>query len=421
MELVLVQPMTAIHGYITYFDYVKASNKGASKVGDLIVNPFRNGKVDPNYTSGTVEENVALADSKLNLKWCPVVPGSVHFEVGDDKYFDDGQGHIFKGTFASKRFVGERVGEDGRLEGQAGRFDVDPGEAVQVGTIAYGFAGTKEVAGPIYDGANKAVITFSTAPVTEDPIEVDYLYNNIAIVQDDIPQITVVTKGIYLMAKARRIGVTYSQIAAFQAKQEYGQNLAANLEKVAVGTLKYEIDTEIVNLLVNNATFYEDLQFNITPRTGVSLSQHLEGLEYTLETARQKVYDKTQKFQPNYMIIARDVLNSIKFLKGWKGANISNVNGPFFAGSLDELKVYVTPNIAPGTFVLGVNGNDYGTSAAVYAPYMSIVPSQLLSFPDGTNTQGWATMYALELLNKDLLVAGKLYAAPQAIEVTAGE
>ena len=407
---------------VTYFDYVKSSNKGQSKIGDLIVNPFKNGKVDPDYTSGTVDENIALADHKLNLKWCPVVPGSVAFEVGNDKYFDDGAGKIFKGTYASRRYVGEKVGADGRLEGEAGRFEVDPGSAVQVGTIEYGFAGSKEVAGAIYDGAKKAVITFTTDPETSAPIAVHYIYNNIAIVQDDIPQITVVTKGIYLMAKARRIGVTYSQIAAFQAKTEYGQNLAANLEKVAIGTLKYEIDTEIVNLLVANANDYSDaFKFNITPRTGVSLSQHLEGLEFVLEEAKAKVYEQTQKFQPNYMIVSRNVLNSIKLLKGWKGANVSNVNGPYFAGNLDELKVYVTPNIAADKFVLGVNGNDYGTAAAVYAPYMALVPSALLGLPDGTNTQGWATMYALQMLNPLLLVAGRLYSAPQEIAITAGE
>ena len=42
-EVVLVKPMTAMNGYITYFDYVKSSNKGASTQGDLIVNPFKNG------------------------------------------------------------------------------------------------------------------------------------------------------------------------------------------------------------------------------------------------------------------------------------------------------------------------------------------------------------------------------------------
>ena len=48
------------------------------------------------------------------------------------------------------------------------------------------------------------------------------------------------------------------------------------------------------------------------------------------------------------------------------------------------------------------------SSAAVYAPYMAIVPTQLLGFADGGMSQGWSTLYDLKMLNKDLLVAGKI-------------
>ena len=41
------------------------------------------------------------------------------------------------------------------------------------------------------------------------------------------------------------------------------------------------------------------------------------------------------------------------------------VNGPYFAGTLNGLKVYVTPNIAAGKFVVGVNDGDFAASAAV--------------------------------------------------------
>lgn len=41
---------------------------------------------------------------------------------------------------------------------------------------------------------------------------------------------------------------------------------------------------------------------------------------------------------------------------------------------------------------------------------MPIVPTQLLGFADGAMSQGWSTLYALELLNKDLLVAGRITA-----------
>lgn len=39
---------------------------------------------------------------------------------------------------------------------------------------------------------------------------------------------------------------------------------------------------------------------------------------------------------------------------------------------------------------------------------MPIIPTQLLSFADGGMSQGWSTLYDLQLLNKDLLVAGQV-------------
>ena len=50
------------------------------------------------------------------------------------------------------------------------------------------------------------------------------------------------------------------------------------------------------------------------------------------------------------------------------------------------------------------------TSAAVYAPYMAIVPTQLLQFADGGTTQGWSTLYDLKMLNPLLLVKGQVTA-----------
>ena len=56
--------------------------------------------------------------------------------------------------------------------------------------------------------------------------------------------------------------------------------------------------------------------------------------------------------------------------------------------TINGLKVFVTPNIAPGKFVIGCNGSDMMSSAAVYAPYMAIVPTQLLQYADGGTSQG---------------------------------
>ena len=54
-------------------------------------------------------------------------------------------------------------------------------------------------------------------------------------------------KSIPLIAKARRIAIYYSQIAAFQSKTDYGLDLGDQLAQQAVGRLQYEIEM-----------FYED-------------------------------------------------------------------------------------------------------------------------------------------------------------------
>lgn len=68
------------------------------------------------------------------------------------------------------------------------------------------------------------------------------------------------------------------------------------------------------------------------------------------------------------MVVAADVLTVMPYLKGWTAAPSAVVNGPYFAGTVDGVKVYVSPAMNQGEFFFGVNGSDLQTSAAVYAP-----------------------------------------------------
>ncbi len=247
-----------------------------------------------------------------------------------------------------------------------------------------------------------------TAP--EGAVKVAYIYDNVVIPQNDLPIVNAEMQAIPLIAKARRIAVYYSQIAAFQAKTDYGFDLGDQLAEKAVGELSYEIDTEITQLLIDNADEAAELVWSKTLPVGVSKTEHYEGFTEILGIATQIVYDRTKRFAPNYMLISSSVLPVLRFIKGFSAAPTGAINGPYFAGTLDHFKVFVTPNIEPGKFVIGVNGDDMMSSAAVYAPYMAIVPTQLLQYADGGTSQGWSTLYDLKMLNKNLLVAGRVIA-----------
>ena len=353
-DLVIVHPMSSMSGYVTYIEYSAGSTKGATNAGDVFNSPFKLGNVDETYTADRVVETVGKGATELTLAWTPVV---------EDAFTDDaGAAHDVKIITAA-------------------------------GDVKYADVADGKVTG-LAEGDRVA-----------------YVYNNVIVPQNDLPMLKAEMKSIPLIAKARRIAVYYSQIAAFQAKTDYGFDLGDQLAEKAVGQLSYEIDTEIVKLLDETAGKADaDLTWSKQLPVGISKAEHYEGFSEVIEIGAQKIYDATKRFAPNYMIIASNIKPVLGFIKGWNAAPTSNINGPYFAGTLNGIKVYVSPAMAAGRFVLGVNGDDMMSSVAVYAPYMAVVPTQLLQYADGGTAQGWSTMYDLKVLNANLIVAGEVTA-----------
>ena len=347
-DIVMTHPMSSMSGYVSYVKFCAGVDKGDIAEGDVFNDAFRLGKVDEKYTSERVVETVGSGAAEVTLAWTPIVKNA--FGEGKDvKVMKAAGGEEFK-----------TADETGKVTGLA------------------------------------------------EGDRVAYVYDNVVIPQKNLPLLVAKMDAIPLIAHARRIAIYYSQMAAFQAKTDYGMDLGAQLSEKAVGQLAYEIDTEVVKLLADNAAEDTDLEWSRTLPVGVSKAEHYEGFAEMVAIAGAKIYEKTQRYEPNYMLIARDVLPILGFIKGFTAANASKVNGPYFAGTLNGVKVYVSPALEKGEYVLGVNDGDLNCSAAVYAPYMPIVPTQLLGHADGSMSQGFSTLYDLKILNKDLLVKGKV-------------
>ena len=254
-DLVLVHPMSSMAGYVNYIQYTAGSNKGETAQGDVLNSPFGLGKVDANYSSDRVVETVAAAAAgkAFVAAWTPVVEKAFYVKDGKEVRF---------GTEGAEWTAYKVVKADG--------------------TVEYSV----------------------TAPTVAEGDKVAYVYDNVKIPQNDLPIINAEMKAIPLVAKARRIAIYYSQIAAYQAKNDYGFDLGDQLAEKAVGQLSYEIDTEVTSMLIDNATSDSDLVWSKTLPVGVSKQEHYAGFVEVLEIARQKIYDRTKRFAPNYMLIA---------------------------------------------------------------------------------------------------------------------
>lgn len=348
-ELVITHAMPSHVGYIQYWQIIAGSNKGEIKQGEVFADVFHLGEMNEgrmNYTGNLQAEIVKLdAEGIGYLAWCPISEAFAPVIVGGESG------------------VSVEV-----LDAEAGKIKVE--------------------------GA-------------EGEVKVKYVYDQIPVPQKDLPTINAKVQSIALEAKPRRVAIYFSQMAAFQAKQEQGVDLGNMLRTQAVAELEYEIDTEIVKMLYDGADDKEVVVFNKKVPVGVSKFEHYEGFAEIIDEADTILFDRTKKYNANWMVCNRDVLNVLSLLRGFKDSGAKKA-GPYFAGTYNGIKIFVHPIMPKGEFLMGYNGDDMMTSAGVFAPFMSIVPTAELQYPDGGTQQGWSTLYDAKLLNKALLVRGAI-------------
>lgn len=364
-EICMTSAMSSVSGYITYLKFTAGTTKGSVDDGDVFSDIHGLGTLDEgriNYTSASVVE-------------------------------------AFTGDGSETQF-----GPLGFTQG-----------AVLASVTVDGVAVTIDAAGTASPAAGHAAlqtsgkVKFGTAPVDKKAVRIAYTYDNTSIEQTTLPVYNVERASIALVAKARRIAIRYSALAAFVSKQDYGEDIEALLPAQAVGELNYEIDSEIVTLMDAAAkAAVPSMVWNIQRPQYISKADHYEGFAEVIEAGKMVIYDRTKRFVPNFMVASSTVLRVLPFMKGWTPSGVSAMNGPFVAGTLDGIKVVISPALAEGRFFLGVNENDLRAAACGFFPYMAVVPTQLLEFADGSRTQGFATMYDAKILNDMLLVAGQI-------------
>jgi len=372
-DIFMVKPMTSFSGYLTYMEFSLGTEKGGAG-GIAEADPFKNamaayrGGQDGAYTdpwgANTITNSPILGLGKMTEGRARYTGAAVVETLGSDAKAS--------WTPVLKAWDMDALDSEG-----------NPTElTIAAGQISNGTAGHK----------------------------VKYIYDNEYIPQEKLPTLVGHMAGINLTARARRIAVYYSQFAAFQSKQDYGMDFEATIAQQAQAELQYEIDGEAVLLVKEAAKNVEGLQWVDEELDTISYSMKAEGFARVLEQAKAAVYKKTGRWMPNWMLVGPEVMPILSFVKGFQPAANAVVNGPYVAGTVAGLKVIVSPMLGKEC-LLGVLGADGKTATGVYAPYLPIVPTQLLGFADGTMSQGFSTMYDMRILNPALI--GK-------IEITTG-
>ena len=375
-DIFMVVPMSSFTGYLTFMEYALGTEKGGAG-GEAELDPYHNAMAvyDGDHKAMDMygdENNDWRANNIINS------PFKGFGEMNDDR----------------QRYTGERIVESLKAGEEISWTPIKKGTLPQF--KADGSEGEWEDMEPNSEGKF----------IAEADGKVRYIYDNQYIPQKALPTVVGRMQGIALTARARRIAVYYSQIAAFQSKNDYGLDFESQIAQQAQAELQYEIDAEAVFLVKREADRIEDkaraLEWIDEELDTISYSMKAESFAKKIEEAKAGVYMVTKRFLPNWMLVGPMMMPVLQFVPGFKAANASVANGAYIAGDIAGMKVIVSPLLGKEC-ILGVLAGDGKTATGVYAPYMPIVPTQLLGFADGTMSQGFSTLYDMKLLNPLLL------------------
>lgn len=140
------------------------------------------------------------------------------------------------------------------------------------------------------------------------------------------------------------------------------------LSTTASAEIAHEIDMEVMDSIYDIAAD-SGITFSMTPTAQVlSIQDYYDSFSIKLNEGANKIYQKTRRVRPNYVLVGTDVATIIQANRIFKPSAETSAKGPYFAGTLGALKVYVNPDFDPKAWVLGYKGESLLDAGFIYAP-----------------------------------------------------
>lgn len=286
-----------------------------------------------------------IEDSQTHLKWTPVREGTLH---------------VYR---AGSEVSGVTVDAEGKLGGTA----------VQSG----------DVATYLYDN--------ETAPVTA-------------------PQFKLNIRSLPVETKSRKLAAVWAFDAQYELLKEYGSDMQTMLATQATAEIQQEIDNEITFDLYRIANAGPEIVWNRMQPTGVSQADHYDSFYAKIVEGSNQIFGATRRARANRMVCGLNVASVLQVMRNFDSAEDASAVGPHFIGTLGgSIRCYVNPNYDANTFVLGYKGSTMIDAGYVYAPYMPIMTTGMITLADDfSSREGWATTYGTKAINPRLYVKGRI-------------
>lgn len=355
-ELYAVQPIDSPDALVGYWSFEYGDDKGDVKRGQSFNSTMGLGKVAPWYASGVDKDKVVetAGAEEVHLGYQTIIPGSVKI-VKDGTVYTDVNNNDGSGTVA--------------------------------GCTIYYKSGVLKTA-----EAFKGTIT--------------YKYDNINE-PTKIPTIFAGRKNIRMMAKQYALSTPISITAAEIARRSLSTDLRAELMNQGFGELSFEIDTLLLNDLIDAANVYPTLTWSAAAPLGVSRKERFADFELMLYQGASVMQNATGRYAPTHILTDSFGLWVLKGIPGFKEKVAANKTGSYVAGEVAGMKVIVATrsHLQPGQIILIHRGAEKLDAPGVYAPYIPITSTEWVPSQELGDKKTYYTWFANQITNPSLMLS----------------
>jgi hypothetical protein len=366
-DLVSVQPLEGPSGLVFFMNFTAGQSKGNVQRGAKIWDA-RTGHAERFLDSSDRVPNEPIvcttgdlsSGAAISLAYAPVVPGTVSVAIGTSVLRDDGNGNLVV------------------VSGPAG------GAGIDVGDIDY----------------PTGLISFTTAENTATVAEFSYNYN--PELNPEAQQVDFEIQSSPIYAQERKLRGRWSTEAA-QALEALHQINAEDVVSTAITNhLQWEIDREIIEDLRRQAgAGLVRWSAQIPATSYISYTEHKLSFIDALVTGSNFIYRATNRAKANWVLAGMQATNILETLPQFEphGGADTEVEGVSMLGTIGRTKVYSDPHYNVDEALMGYKGNDFVRTGYIFAPWILLYSTMLITLDDFIARKGFASQYGKKLVN----------------------
>jgi hypothetical protein len=241
----------------------------------------------------------------------------------------------------------------------------------------------------------------------------------------DIPELDIALKSIPIIAKTRKLKAVWTPELAQDLNAYHSVDAEAELTSLLSEYISMEIDLEILDMLMDNASAkterwsarvgheYNSVTELFEESSGASNAytkgDWFQTLGNKIQSVSNAIHQKTLRGGANFIVVSPETATILESIPGYATGADGDANTNQFAMGVQKVgainnryTVYKNPYMLENSILVGFRGSNFLETGAVYAPYVPMIMTPLVYDPKNfTPRKGVMTRYAKKMVRPE--------------------